>query len=123
MLQSVTANRHSFEECKEILRKSAWCDASPLFHFAQALRDISLDIKLDPGFKEFYTWCKANDVPVIIVSRHAQSSHLVIEREGSNILLQNQRHGPLDSRRSCQPYRRQRGRGDRDHSKRRQDLP
>jgi len=71
MFQSATANGHSFEECKEILRKSAWGDASPLFHFAQALRDISLDIKLDPGFKEFYTWCKANnDVPVIIVSKH-----------------------------------------------------
>ena len=28
------------------------------------------DIKLDPGFKGFYTWCKANDVPVVIVSRH-----------------------------------------------------
>lgn len=29
------------------------------------------DIKLDPGFKEFYAWCKANDIPVIIVSRFA----------------------------------------------------
>ena len=26
------------------------------------------DIKLDPGFKEFYRWCKDNGVPVIIVS-------------------------------------------------------
>ncbi|KAJ3901105.1 HAD-like domain-containing protein [Lentinula edodes] len=47
MLASVVANGHSFEECKEILRKN---------------------IKLDPGFKEFYAWCKANDIPVIIVS-------------------------------------------------------
>ncbi|KAF8997109.1 HAD-like domain-containing protein [Cyathus striatus] len=47
MLKSVVANGHSFEECKEILRK---------------------DIKLDPGFKVFYAWCKENDIPVIIVS-------------------------------------------------------
>ncbi|KAJ3862789.1 HAD-like domain-containing protein [Lentinula novae-zelandiae] len=47
MLASVVANGHSFEECKEILRKN---------------------IKLDPGFKEFYAWCKVNDIPVIIVS-------------------------------------------------------
>ncbi|KAJ7599585.1 HAD-like domain-containing protein [Mycena floridula] len=47
MLDSVVANGHSFEECKDVLRKH---------------------IKLDSGFKEFYAWCKANDVPVIIVS-------------------------------------------------------
>jgi 2,3-diketo-5-methylthio-1-phosphopentane phosphatase len=47
MLKSVVANGHSFEECKEILKR---------------------DIKLDPGFKEFYAWCKENDIPVIIVS-------------------------------------------------------
>lgn len=44
MLDSVQV---PFEECKEILRKN---------------------IKLDPGFHEFYKWCKANGVPVIIVS-------------------------------------------------------
>jgi len=47
MLASVVANGHTFDECKEILRNN---------------------IKLDPGFKEFYTWCKSNDIPVIIVS-------------------------------------------------------
>ncbi|KAG6844499.1 hypothetical protein H0H87_006385 [Tephrocybe sp. NHM501043] len=47
MLESVVAAGHSFEECKEVLRKA---------------------IKLDPGFKEFYSWCKANEIPVIIVS-------------------------------------------------------
>ncbi|KII87938.1 hypothetical protein PLICRDRAFT_42478 [Plicaturopsis crispa FD-325 SS-3] len=46
-IESVTKNGHSFEYCKEILRKN---------------------IKLDPGFKEFYGWAKANDIPVIIVS-------------------------------------------------------
>ncbi|KAF8655363.1 hypothetical protein AX16_003098 [Volvariella volvacea WC 439] len=47
MLESIVANGHTFEECKETLRRN---------------------IKLDPGFKEFYTWCRANDIPVIIVS-------------------------------------------------------
>jgi len=47
MLKSVVANGHTFEKCKEILRTN---------------------IKLDPGFKKFYTWCKSNDIPVIIVS-------------------------------------------------------
>ncbi|KAJ7268218.1 HAD-like domain-containing protein [Mycena haematopus] len=47
MLESITANGHSFDECKEVLRKN---------------------IKLDLGFKEFNAWCRANDIPVIIVS-------------------------------------------------------
>ncbi|KZP26899.1 hypothetical protein FIBSPDRAFT_781300 [Athelia psychrophila] len=46
-LESVSANGHSFEECKKILREN---------------------MTLDPGFKDFYQWCKANDIPVIIVS-------------------------------------------------------
>ncbi|KAF7364172.1 hypothetical protein MSAN_01076500 [Mycena sanguinolenta] len=47
MLESIVANGHSFEECKEVLRKN---------------------IKLDSGFKDFNSWCKANDIPVVIVS-------------------------------------------------------
>ncbi|KAK0220624.1 HAD-like domain-containing protein [Armillaria fumosa] len=47
MLSSIVANGHSFEECKDVLRKN---------------------IQLDSGFKDFYAWCKANDIPVIIVS-------------------------------------------------------
>jgi 2-hydroxy-3-keto-5-methylthiopentenyl-1-phosphate phosphatase len=31
------------------------------------------DIKLDPGFKDFYKWCKENDIPVIIVSSYVSS--------------------------------------------------
>lgn len=27
------------------------------------------DIQLDSGFKDFYKWAKATDIPVIIVSR------------------------------------------------------
>jgi len=47
MLQSVVANGHSFEECKEILKAN---------------------IALDVGFKDFYNYCKANDIPVVIIS-------------------------------------------------------
>ncbi|KXN84910.1 Pdp3-interacting factor 1 [Leucoagaricus sp. SymC.cos] len=47
MLQSVTKNGHTFEECKQVLHDN---------------------IKLDPGFKEFYAWCKTVDIPVILVS-------------------------------------------------------
>ncbi|KAF8730661.1 hypothetical protein AX14_005305 [Amanita brunnescens Koide BX004] len=47
MLDSVAANGHTFDECKDVLRKK---------------------ILLDVGFKDFYAWCKTNDVPVIIVS-------------------------------------------------------
>ncbi|WVQ79731.1 hypothetical protein IAT38_001831 [Cryptococcus sp. DSM 104549] len=44
MLESI---HHPFEECKEELKKN---------------------IKLDPGFEKFYLWCKANGIPVVIVS-------------------------------------------------------
>jgi 2-hydroxy-3-keto-5-methylthiopentenyl-1-phosphate phosphatase len=30
---------------------------------------MAADIVLDPGFKDFYAWCKSKDIPVIIVSR------------------------------------------------------
>ncbi|KAJ6579381.1 HAD-like domain-containing protein [Mycena sp. CBHHK59/15] len=47
MLESIVANGHSFDECKEVLRQN---------------------IKLDHGFKDFDSWCRANDIPVVIVS-------------------------------------------------------
>ena len=33
------------------------------------LTGLRLAITLDETFREFYYWCKANDVPVIVVSR------------------------------------------------------
>ena len=33
-----------------------------------------LVMTVDEGFREFYYWCKANDVPVIIVSRYVRCS-------------------------------------------------
>ncbi|RSH81630.1 uncharacterized protein EHS24_007808 [Apiotrichum porosum] len=47
MLLSVSDNGHDFESCKELLRQN---------------------IGLDPGFETFYSWCKENGIPVIIVS-------------------------------------------------------
>jgi 2-hydroxy-3-keto-5-methylthiopentenyl-1-phosphate phosphatase len=35
---------------------------------------LSVDIKLDPGFAEFYAWANANAVPVVIVSRSVCTS-------------------------------------------------
>jgi 2-hydroxy-3-keto-5-methylthiopentenyl-1-phosphate phosphatase len=31
--------------------------------------EFGADMRLDPGFKEFYQFCKDNDIPFIIVSR------------------------------------------------------
>lgn len=44
MIESIKA---PFPECIEILRKN---------------------IKLDPGFKLFYEWCRQQDIPVIVLS-------------------------------------------------------
>ncbi|KAJ7478894.1 HAD-like domain-containing protein [Mycena latifolia] len=51
MLASITANGHSFDKCKEVLKKN---------------------IKLDAGFKDFNTWRRANDIPVVIVSGYVR---------------------------------------------------
>ncbi|KAJ7728896.1 HAD-like domain-containing protein [Mycena metata] len=70
MLESITANGHSFNTCKEVLRKN---------------------IKLDAGFKDFNTWCTANDIPVVIVSSgmapiiRAVLSNLVGQEVANNI--------------------------------------
>nr|XP_018261679.1 uncharacterized protein I303_06120 [Kwoniella dejecticola CBS 10117]OBR83837.1 hypothetical protein I303_06120 [Kwoniella dejecticola CBS 10117] len=46
MLDSVN-QKHAFEECKNELKKN---------------------IKLDPGFVNFYTWCRSKKIPFVIVS-------------------------------------------------------
>ncbi|KAH7345297.1 HAD-like domain-containing protein [Rhizoctonia solani] len=67
MLESV---HMPFDECKELLKKN---------------------IKLDSGFKEFFEWCKANDVPFIIVSSgmapliRAVLSNLIGEEDAARI--------------------------------------
>lgn len=35
---------------------------------------FSADIELDSGFKDFYKWCKTNEVPFVIVSRYVRFS-------------------------------------------------
>jgi len=47
MLESVSKNGHTFEECKKVLKDN---------------------IQLDSGFKEFFRYCKSQDIPIIIVS-------------------------------------------------------
>ncbi|KAI0074300.1 hypothetical protein K474DRAFT_1665570 [Panus rudis PR-1116 ss-1] len=70
MLDSVVANGHTFDECKEVLKEN---------------------ISLDPGFREFYDYCKAHDIPVVIISSgmapliRAVLSKLIGEEESKNI--------------------------------------
>ncbi|TXT08849.1 hypothetical protein VHUM_02977 [Vanrija humicola] len=59
--------------------------------FAQCTETLRQNIRLDPGFEEFYYWCKAHGVPVIIVSSgmapniRAVLSHLMGEEEAAQI--------------------------------------
>ncbi|THH30305.1 hypothetical protein EUX98_g3888 [Antrodiella citrinella] len=70
MLESVVENGHKFDECAEVLRQN---------------------ITLDVGFKNFYNFCKANDIPVVIISSgmapliRAVLSKLIGDEEASQI--------------------------------------
>jgi len=70
MLQSVSQNGYSFGECKQVLHDSRY---DKLFLLFNSLTD-TIDIELDPGFKEFYAYSKLADIPVIIVSRSVACS-------------------------------------------------
>ncbi|PIL30159.1 hypothetical protein GSI_07737 [Ganoderma sinense ZZ0214-1] len=70
MLESVSGNGHSFEFCKEELKKN---------------------IVLDAGFKDFYRYCKRHDVPIVIISSgmapiiRAVLSNLIGEEDSNTI--------------------------------------
>ncbi|TCD62165.1 hypothetical protein EIP91_007271 [Steccherinum ochraceum] len=70
MLKSVAKNGHSIAECQEILKQN---------------------ISLDPGFLNFYNFCKANDIPFVIISSgmapliRAVLSKLIGDEEAQNI--------------------------------------
>ncbi|TFY68513.1 hypothetical protein EVJ58_g979 [Rhodofomes roseus] len=70
MLESVVAKGHSFEYCKEELKKN---------------------IILDSGFREFYRYCESTDIPVVIISSgmapliRAVLSNLIGEEDSSKI--------------------------------------
>ncbi|KAI0918473.1 hypothetical protein AcV5_002458 [Taiwanofungus camphoratus] len=70
MLESVVANGHKFDECKEALKR---------------------DIVLDSGFKQFYQYCQATDTPVVIISSgmapliRAVLSNLIGDEEAQKI--------------------------------------
>ncbi|CAG8954499.1 hypothetical protein HYFRA_00004412 [Hymenoscyphus fraxineus] len=36
--------------------------------YDECIETLLANIKLDPGFKEFYAWCRANNVPVVVLS-------------------------------------------------------
>lgn len=72
MLDSVAAKGHTFEECKDVLRKSVFLSPQS-FHdkdltSLRTTRSGLQDILLDAGFKDFNAWCKTKDIPIIIVS-------------------------------------------------------
>lgn len=73
MLESVVANGHKFEECKEELKASAFAyiSAHKMIGFLIAAQNLT-DITLDSGFKDFYQYCKSHDIPVVIISRYIQ---------------------------------------------------
>lgn len=75
MLRSVVANGHTFEQCKEELKKSTCIipSSDPII-FLIVTFHLSLlwllDIILDAGFPRFYEYCKEVDIPVVIISRY-----------------------------------------------------
>lgn len=69
MLQSVVANGHNFDECKEVLKQSTPQSVVSPFCFVD---HPSADITLDTGFKEFYNYCQTNDIPFVIISRKVE---------------------------------------------------
>jgi hypothetical protein len=71
MLESVGKNGHTFEECKKVLKDSTPLSLITNFHRCFSGRHNS-DIKLDSGFKDFFRYCKSQDIPVIIVSRYGE---------------------------------------------------
>lgn len=71
MLESVSANGHTFEECREAMKKSTSL-SSARFVLEKRLVDLwrCLDISLDEGFKDFYQWVKEVDLPFELISRY-----------------------------------------------------
>lgn len=67
MIDSVAANK-TFDETKEYLKNSK-CLRRRLGSSCDNLRAYrngpSAEIKLDPGFKIFFEWCKAHNVPYV----------------------------------------------------------
>jgi 2,3-diketo-5-methylthio-1-phosphopentane phosphatase len=55
--------------------------------FDECIRILLKNIRLDPKFKEFFVWCRENNVPIVVLSGgmypiiHALLSHLVGEKE------------------------------------------
>lgn len=69
MIDSVAA-KNTFDETREYLKNST--SSSRIYSQLARVNAYKLmfgtEIKLDSGFKVFFEWCKAHDVPVVIVS-------------------------------------------------------
>jgi len=69
--------------------------------FPACIETLRANIKLDPGFKDFYHWATANDVPVIVLSSgmvpniRALLAHLLgPEADGIEIVANDVRDRP-----------------------------
>lgn len=81
MFQDILFGRRTFRDAfKEMLD----CVSLPLDKCIEALLQ---NISLDEGFKEFYTWARENNIPVVVLSGgmepiiHALLAHLIGEDE------------------------------------------
>ncbi|KAL4072379.1 hypothetical protein V8B97DRAFT_1917168 [Scleroderma yunnanense] len=71
MLESVVENGHTLEHCKQVLKQMLVTPTfylTPMRCYLVLTTVICSDIKLDPGFRDFYRYCKSMDIPVVIVS-------------------------------------------------------
>ncbi|PIL30121.1 hypothetical protein GSI_07698 [Ganoderma sinense ZZ0214-1] len=91
MLESVSGNGHSFEFCKEELKKSKRQPRTRPEREFDGIHPPSTDIVLDAGFKDFYRYCKRHDVPIVIISSgmapiiRAVLSNLIGEEDSNTI--------------------------------------
>lgn len=84
MLESIP---NTFDECAEVLKQSEFI-ALVVYTIPD---NLSIDIKLDEGFKDFFEWTKTVDIPLIIVSRFVDShqSHLdAVPNLQSNLVVE-----------------------------------
>lgn len=68
--------------------------------FDKCIELLLTNIKLDEGFKEFYAWARANNVPIVVVSGgmepviRALLAHLLGEEEAKTLQIVSSNVGP-----------------------------
>lgn len=58
MIQLLTVRRESFKEMMESVKNP----------FSDCIDKLVKNIKLDPGFKDFFNWASENNIPVVVLS-------------------------------------------------------